>query len=192
MVYIQLLLAIEVSCNENIPTTNCNWSCYPDGCHPHKITSVCPPILRLAPSSTPWCPGLLPASGDLLVQLAASALTRLTTPRPHQLLITMSFSYQVGLNYVTVLIVVLVFQFGALCAFNYATMFVNFVCFVQSNSSQSNLMEMLHGGRPRNEEPHVKKSMKKHGEKVDLILRVDLVRLCLYFRYSKTWIFLIF
>ena len=36
-------------------------------------------------------------------------------------------------------------------------------------------MEMLHGGRPRNEEPHVKKSMKKHGEKVDLILRVDLV-----------------
>ena len=35
---------------------------------------------------------------------------------------------------------------------------------------------MLHGGRPRNEEPHVKKSMKKYGEKVDLILRVDLVR----------------
>jgi len=44
----------------------------------------------------------------------------------------------------------------------------------QSGSSQSNLLEMLHGGRPRNEEPHVKKSMKKHGEKVDLILRVDL------------------
>ena len=27
----------------------------------------------------------------------------------------------------------------------------------------------------RNEEPHVKKRMGKHGEKVDLILRVDLV-----------------
>ena len=35
---------------------------------------------------------------------------------------------------------------------------------------------MLHGGRPRNEEPHVKKKMGKHGEKVDLILRLDLVR----------------
>ena len=29
----------------------------------------------------------------------------------------------------------------------------------------------------RNEEPHVKKRMGKHGEKVDLILRVDLVML---------------
>lgn len=28
----------------------------------------------------------------------------------------------------------------------------------------------------RNEEPHVKKRMGKHGEKVDLILRVDLVK----------------
>ena len=30
----------------------------------------------------------------------------------------------------------------------------------------------------RNEEPHVKKRMGKHGEKVDLILRVDLVISC--------------
>jgi len=39
------------------------------------------------------------------------------------------------------------------------------------------MLEMLHGGRPRNEEPHVKKRMGKHGEKVDLILRVDLEEL---------------
>ena len=79
------------------------------------------------------------------------------------------------MNYVTVLIIVVVYQFGTLNPCNYATIFINFV-FFQSNSSQSNLMEMLYGGRPRNEEPHVKKSMKKYGEKVDLILRVDLVK----------------
>ena len=38
-----------------------------------------------------------------------------------------------------------------------------------------NLVDCLYGGRPHNELPHVKKSMKKYGEKVDLILRVDLV-----------------
>merc|ERR1712165_161566 len=48
----------------------------------------------------------------------------------------------------------------------------------QSEFSEDQVMlEMLHGGRPRNEEPHVKKRMGKHGEKVDLILRVDLEEL---------------
>jgi len=48
----------------------------------------------------------------------------------------------------------------------------------RSTCSQDPIMlEMLHGGRPRNEEPHVKKRMGKHGEKVDLILRVDLEEL---------------
>ena len=42
--------------------------------------------------------------------------------------------------------------------------------------SSNNLVDSLHGGRPQHEEPHVKKFIKKHGEKVDLILRVDLVR----------------
>jgi len=45
------------------------------------------------------------------------------------------------------------------------------------SSEQQVMLEMLHGGRPRNEEPHVKKRMGKHGEKVDLILRVDLEEL---------------
>merc|ERR1711915_291517 len=44
----------------------------------------------------------------------------------------------------------------------------------QVGGSSTNLLDCLYGGRPHNEPPHVKKSMKKHGEKVDLILRVDL------------------
>jgi hypothetical protein len=43
------------------------------------------------------------------------------------------------------------------------------------NSSNS-LCEALHGGRPADEEPHIKKTMKRSGVKKDLILRVDLVR----------------
>merc|ERR1719334_2366430 len=41
-------------------------------------------------------------------------------------------------------------------------------------SSTSNLLEVLHGGRPKDEEPHVKKVRGKHGEKITLILNVDL------------------
>lgn len=40
-------------------------------------------------------------------------------------------------------------------------------------SSTSNLLEVLHGGRPKDEEPHVKKVRGKHGEKITLILNVD-------------------
>ena len=43
-----------------------------------------------------------------------------------------------------------------------------------SNSVVRSLVQCYFIGR--NEEPHVKKRMGKHGEKVDLILRVDLVR----------------
>jgi len=44
--------------------------------------------------------------------------------------------------------------------------------------STSNLNDVLYGGRPKNEEPHVKRTMKKKGgekaEKVEYIVRVDL------------------
>jgi len=39
------------------------------------------------------------------------------------------------------------------------------------------LNEILHGGRPKGEEPHVKKSVKKKEERTEYILRVDLVKI---------------
>ena len=48
--------------------------------------------------------------------------------------------------------------------------------FLQANSSNNNLLNCVYGGRPVNELPHVRKSPKKRQKKVDLILRVDLVR----------------
>ena len=47
--------------------------------------------------------------------------------------------------------------------------------FFQLGNSTSNLLEVLHGGRPKDEEPHVKKSAKKNSEKIDYIVKVDLV-----------------
>merc|ERR1711892_1019828 len=44
----------------------------------------------------------------------------------------------------------------------------------QAHSSNNNLLNCVHGGRPVNELPHVRKSPKKKQKKVDLILRVDL------------------
>jgi len=41
-------------------------------------------------------------------------------------------------------------------------------------NSTSNLAEVLHGGRPKDEEPHVKKSKTKNSEKIEYIVRVDL------------------
>ena len=35
----------------------------------------------------------------------------------------------------------------------------------------------MHGGRPRDEEPHVKRSMAKNKDGVEYIVRVDLVRM---------------
>ncbi|XP_023342296.1 uncharacterized protein LOC111712021 [Eurytemora carolleeae] len=46
----------------------------------------------------------------------------------------------------------------------------------QLASSTSNLMEVLHGGRPKDEEPHVNKKIKKKRERTEYIVRVDLVR----------------
>jgi len=40
--------------------------------------------------------------------------------------------------------------------------------------STSNLLEVLHGGRPKDEDPHVKRSIKKKKEKIDYIVRVSL------------------
>ena len=40
--------------------------------------------------------------------------------------------------------------------------------------------EVLHGGRPRDEEPHVKKSARRKKD-IDYILKVDLVRYMLPF-----------
>ena len=47
---------------------------------------------------------------------------------------------------------------------------------VQVGNSSNSLCEALHGGRPADEEPHIKRTMKRGGVKIDLILRVDLVR----------------
>lgn len=43
--------------------------------------------------------------------------------------------------------------------------------------STSNLNELTHNGRPRGEDPHVKRSTKKKEEKVEYIVRVDLEEL---------------
>ena len=45
---------------------------------------------------------------------------------------------------------------------------------LQLAKSSSNLNEIVYGGRPRNEEPHVKRSVKKKEEKIEYIVRVDL------------------
>ena len=46
----------------------------------------------------------------------------------------------------------------------------------QVGNSKNNLCGVLHGGRPDGEQPHIKKVLKMVGVKIDLILRVDLVR----------------
>ena len=46
----------------------------------------------------------------------------------------------------------------------------------QVGNSSNSLCEALQGGRPADEEPHIKKTLKRVGVKIDLILRVDLVR----------------
>jgi len=40
--------------------------------------------------------------------------------------------------------------------------------------STSNLAEALHGGRPKNEEAHVSRKKLRHGEKVELLVKVEL------------------
>ena len=40
----------------------------------------------------------------------------------------------------------------------------------------SNLCGVLHGGRTESEESHIKKTLKRVGVKIDLILRANLVR----------------
>ena len=35
--------------------------------------------------------------------------------------------------------------------------------------------ELTHAGRPRDEDPHVKRSVKKKQERIDYLVRVDLV-----------------
>ena len=44
------------------------------------------------------------------------------------------------------------------------------------SKSSSNLNEIVYSGRPKNEEPHVKKSVKKKTERTEYMVRVDLVR----------------
>ena len=45
----------------------------------------------------------------------------------------------------------------------------------QFGHSTSNLMDLLHGGRPKDEEPHVKRSLaKKDNEGIEYICRVNL------------------
>ena len=44
------------------------------------------------------------------------------------------------------------------------------------SKSSSNFNEIVYSGRPKNEEHHVKKSVKKKTERTEYIVRVDLVR----------------
>jgi hypothetical protein len=44
------------------------------------------------------------------------------------------------------------------------------------SKSSSNLNEIVYSGRPKNEEPHVKKSVKRKSERIEYIVRVDLVK----------------
>ena len=47
----------------------------------------------------------------------------------------------------------------------------------QFGHSTSNLLDLLHGGRPKDEEPHVKRSLaKKDNDGIEYICRVNLVR----------------
>ena len=46
----------------------------------------------------------------------------------------------------------------------------------QLTKSTSNLNDVVYGGRPRDEEPHVKRTTKKKTERTEYIVRVDLVR----------------
>ena len=48
---------------------------------------------------------------------------------------------------------------------------------LQLTKSTSNLNDVVYSGRPKNEEPHVKRTTKKKAEKIEYIVRVDLVRL---------------
>ena len=48
---------------------------------------------------------------------------------------------------------------------------------LQISKSSSNLQEITYGGRPKGEEPHVKRSVKRKQEHIEYIVRVDLVSL---------------
>ena len=58
----------------------------------------------------------------------------------------------------------------------YSNVIYSLLCF-QLTKSTSNLNDVLYGGRPKNEEPHVKRTTKKKSEKIDYIVRVDLEEL---------------
>ena len=45
----------------------------------------------------------------------------------------------------------------------------------QLTKSTSNLNDVVYSGRPKTEEPHVKRTTKKKSEKIEYIVRVDLV-----------------
>ncbi len=53
------------------------------------------------------------------------------------------------------------------------------------SKSSSNLNEIVYSGRPKNEEPHVKKSVKRKSERIEYIVRVDLVTIQLTSRLNK-------
>ena len=60
--------------------------------------------------------------------------------------------------------------------------------FFQISKSTSNLQEITFSGRPRGEDPHVKRSIKRKQEHVEYIVRVDLVSIIikLYYEYFQT------
>ena len=52
---------------------------------------------------------------------------------------------------------------------------------LQISKSTSNLQEITYNGRPKGEEPHVKRSVKRKQEQIEYIVRVDLVSVSLEF-----------
>ena len=60
----------------------------------------------------------------------------------------------------------------------------------QLTKSTSNLNDVLYSGRPKAEEPHVKRTTKKKSEKIEYIVRVDLVRSQYYITTTTTTFFL--
>ena len=50
--------------------------------------------------------------------------------------------------------------------------------YFQVSKSTSNLQELTYAGRPRGEEPHVIRKVKRKQEHIEYIVRVDLVSSC--------------
>lgn len=62
-----------------------------------------------------------------------------------------------------------------MCILNTLGSLCNVLYRFQLTKSTSNLNDVVYSGRPKTEEPHVKRTTKKKSEKIEYIVRVDLV-----------------